>query len=589
MDVSPQLPDSEEIDAPDPAIVAPVASDPAAGLVGTAALIMLGTFLSSVLGLVRLLITNALFGQTAASGAYFAALKLPQTLADLLVGGAVSAALIPTFVEHALPDRHAILTRSVTTLIAAASLALAAVAIALLILAPWLVPALNPGFAPPARSLTVQLVRILAFGLPLTGVVGVLSALLAALRRQYVPALAAVLLHSGVITTTLLLGARLGVVSLALGLVLGTAAQVVFLWLGCWRVLRSHLSPSLKPSLPRRQRREMTRDQHEITRWMVFRSGFRVISSYFASFRVSVLSVFSVHSVVAILRLYAPVALGMAVQVVLTNVDQWLQSQTVDPATGLVGGPNVAAMTSATALIQFPVGLVAAALAFAALPDLARAAGDAARFAAVARQALRLGIFLMAPVTAIFFAAGEPVVALLFQHHAFTAVDTARTTLALHGFALELPAVAVELVTVAAFYARKQTLIPLLANLAGIGGYCALALPLFRTAGMPALAAANAVQHGTTAVVLLVALGIQARGVWQAEMLGTVGRALVAALVAGGVALRLNGFSRSTLGEQAIAAAVPALAGFAAYLAVTWALKAPELTLLARVAVGFRR
>ncbi len=62
----------------------------------------------------------------------------------------------------------------------------------------------------------------------------------------------------------------------------------------------------------------------------------------------------------------------MFVRVIAQQFDQWLQSHTLDPATGLHGGPNVAALASATILIQFPAGIVASALAFAALPNLAR-------------------------------------------------------------------------------------------------------------------------------------------------------------------------------------------------------------------------
>src|SRR5512143_4148083 len=68
-------------------------------IVSAAALIMLGQLLSSVLGMARIEIINILF-YGAASGAFIIALRPVQQITDLLAMGAVSGALIPTFVDY---------------------------------------------------------------------------------------------------------------------------------------------------------------------------------------------------------------------------------------------------------------------------------------------------------------------------------------------------------------------------------------------------------------------------------------------------------------------------------------------------------
>src|SRR5205823_3822180 len=83
-----------------------------------------------------------------------------------------------------------------------------------------------------------------------------------------------------------------------------------------------------------------------------------------------------------ILRLYAPVAAGMVVTIVGTTIDRHLASQ-------LEAG-SMTVMGYATRLIQFPIGLVATATAFAVLPTLAHQAAEAdEELAGQAREGFR--------------------------------------------------------------------------------------------------------------------------------------------------------------------------------------------------------
>jgi putative peptidoglycan lipid II flippase len=428
----------------------------------TAFVIMAGTLASSMLGLVRAQVIAGIFGQTAQVGAWFAALKTPQQVSDVLIGGAVSAALIPTFARYAAPERRRSLARLFSATTLAVALGLAVVAGMLMLLAPVLVPTLNPGFAPAMQGQTVALVRILALGLPGMGVCAVALALLFALRRALLPALAAGLLHLGVIVGALCLAPRLGVASLALGLLLGTATQAVVLLIAIRR-----LGITL-------------RIQHGLL-W------------HHPALR-------------GLLRLYAPTALGLLVGLALQVIDQGLQSRVIDPATGVRGGPSVAALANATMLIQFPAGLVAAALGFAVLPPLAQAAHSPDHAARIVRRALALGLALMLPICLLYLVGSVPLVALLLQHHAFSAVDTARTALALRCFAGELPFLTIEQVALAAWFARRAPRVPLLASLVSAGAYLAVAMPLAPRLGMPALAFANLAQHAANALLLLALL-----------------------------------------------------------------------------------
>jgi putative peptidoglycan lipid II flippase len=66
--------------------------------------------------------------------------------------------------------------------------------------------------------------------------------------------------------------------------------------------------------------------------------------------------------------------------------------------------------------------------------------------------------------------------------------------------------VAVDQLLIAAFYARKNTIIPVTIGVVSILCYLIVALPFYRTIGMPALAFANAVQNSSHAIILLILL-----------------------------------------------------------------------------------
>lgn len=72
------------------------------GLLRSNLVVAAGTMLSRVTGLLRLMVFGWIIGQTALSDAYFIANETPNIVYDLLLGGVLSATLVPlfsTFVE----------------------------------------------------------------------------------------------------------------------------------------------------------------------------------------------------------------------------------------------------------------------------------------------------------------------------------------------------------------------------------------------------------------------------------------------------------------------------------------------------------
>jgi putative peptidoglycan lipid II flippase len=429
-------------------------------LVRSAALVSLGNLGSSLMGMVRQIIVTWLGASIA--GPFNAALTPANNFFQLLINGSVSGALVPTFNDYAAPARRQEMRRVVFTVLNLILLVALLASIGYALIAPWFVNVLVPGYSQQAdKMLTLHYSQIIFFSLVALGPFAVLLSALFALKEFGWPAFATAAYHAGIILGAIglmLLGPfPFGKIALPVGVLLGALGEIAL----------------LLPAI-RRQR--------------------------FAYLFVLDLK----HPVLRrIIKLYLPIMVSFAftTALVFLDVSLWTRAPGYGPA-------NTVAQTTATALLQFPVGLVAMALSFAVLPTLTEHAreGDDERFKATLLLGLRVGLLLMVPAMVGMWVLRLPIVYLLFAHHNNDLSHAGLTALALQNYVYQLPFVAVDQLLIAAFYARKNTLTPVVVGIVCIGFYLIVALPFFRTIGIPALALANTVQNSLHAVILLLLL-----------------------------------------------------------------------------------
>ncbi len=429
-------------------------------IVKSATLVMLGNLGSSSMGMVRQIVVAALGSSVAAP--FTSAISPAQTFNDFLINGSINGALIPTFNDFAAPEKRDELRRVVFTIVNLVLIIMLVAAIIFLFIAPWFVATIQvPGYTAQEKVLTTQFARIIFFSLLALGPFAVLQAALFARKEFGWPAVATASYHVGIILGAVvgaLLGARYnGYLGLAFGAIIGAFGEIALLLPGM-------------------------RNQH--IRYMF------VLDLKHPALR-------------RILKLYAPVAFSFLVSTFFIFLDQRLASLTPGD-----GAANYAAMRFATTLIQFPGGLVATALSVAVLPTMAEhvRAGDIERFKGTLLLGLRLGLLLMIPAAAGLIVLRLPIVMLLFQHHKYTFQNSLLTAIALQNYAYQLPFIAIDQLLLSAFYARKNTITPVIVGVVSFAGYLAVALPFWQTIGMPALAFANTVQNSLHPIILLVLL-----------------------------------------------------------------------------------
>lgn len=422
------------------------------GIAIAAALIAAGNIASRFFGQVRESVTSALIGATGGveASAYALAARVPTMLYDFIVGGLVSAALIPVLAELAERDEHE-LGRVAGTVFSFALLVSTGLAAIAWIFAPALGTLLTlAAGVSPLRDTTISLIRWMLPATVLMSMSGLITGLLQAQRRFLLPAFATTVFNVGIIAGAALLYRVIGVRSLAIGMILGGVLQVLLQLPG---LAGTPLRPGLQLRHPE-----------------VLRIG----------------------------TLYLPVLIGLSLGIGGTLVDAAL-------ASGL-GQGAAAVMRYATTLVQLALGIVSTAVSLAALPTLARqgiSETDLHQYRRTLSLSLQVVLLLILPATAALAAFAQPIVVLLFQQGAFGSEDTAITSQALLFYLPSLVAAAIDQPLIFAFYARKNTLLPNMVNGAAIATYLLVAFTTVGRMGVFGLILANGAQWAMHAALML--------------------------------------------------------------------------------------
>ncbi len=508
------------------------------GIARAATLIATGNIVSRVLGLGREIVIADLFGATGQVSAFEAAQRIPIMLYDLLVGGMVNAVLVPVFSDQAERDRTG-LWHVVSLVLSLAVVVLAGVILLIELAAPQITLLLVGGFDDELLTLTARLLRITTPAVLFLSLSGVITGLLYALKRFALPAFTGAIFNATIVVVALV-GVRAfnwGIEALAVGLLLGSIFMILLQMPGM-RDARLRFVIDLRNPVLRR-----------------------------------------------IGKLYLPIILGLVVSVIATTLDRNLASRT--------GDQSIAWMRYATTLIQFPLGLVSAAISLAILPTLSRQAAAAVannatldKFMDTLATGLRLVLILIIPATVALFILAEPVIALLFQHGDFIAYDTQQTALALRFYLLGLTFAAIDQPLIFGYYARQNTLTPALIGLLGVGFYLMAALlpTLVRPLQMTDLVLANSVQLTSHALIMLWlthrVVSISGRGLGSTTLKAVGAALLMGLLLWGALPLMENWLPIDRLVGEIILVSTSTLLGGGVYLIVLWFLRTPELGLL---------
>lgn len=490
-----------------------------------------GTTLSRLTGLGRVFALSYALGITPLADAYNLANTTPNMVYDLVLGGVLSATLVPVFVarlqrkQDRAPDDgpddegwagvSAVVTVCLVALVLAAAL-VAASAGPLMRGYTLVAPAETAGAE---SSVAVRLLRLFAPQVLLYGVVALGTAVLNSLRRFALAAFAPIANNLVLIAVLLALSGTLRHTStgqaladpallavLGLGTTAGVVAQALVVVLGVRRSgarLRWRWEP-----------------RHPAVRQVAGLSGWT----------------------------FAMVAANQATLFVVLLL-----------ANSRPGG--VSAYTYAYTFFQVPFGVVAVSITGARQPSWSAhwAAGRVRDLRTGVAAGLRLLILLMVPIAAVLAALADPIVRLLLGHGATGAAGAAVTGQVLALLALGLPGFSAYLYFVRVFQAMQDLRSAFGLYVLNNGLTVLLATALYRPAGVQGIAAAVSVGYTAAAVA---AAAVLRRRLGPAgdepPMLGALTRAVATSLPTGVLAwLKV----RSMAPVTGTGAVLPLLAG----------------------------
>lgn len=501
-------------------------------LVAASLVLTVAALVSRLLGWIRLLVIGSQFGASSELDAYFAAFRIPDAIFQLVVAGALSAALIPVFSSYRARGQEAEAWKLASSVINLVLIALTVLSVVMVILAPVFVPIIAPGFDAETTELAVRLTRIMLISPILIGMGAVVTGILNSYQQFTIPSIAPLLYNLAIIGAAVFLAPIMGVEGLAVGVAIGSLA---------------HLAVQL-PSLARVGRRYEPR----ISLW---HPGVRRVA-----------------------WLMGPRLLGLA-----SGQVNYFASTVL--ASGLAAG-SLTAYNYAFQLSQLPVGIIGVSVAVALFPTLSQdaALGRIGQIRHQVASAVRVLVFVAAPLTAIMVVLREPLTSVFYQYGLFSQDATDRTASTLLYFALGLVAHIVVHVLTRAFYAMQDTRTPVTWAIVAVAVNVPLMIWLVGPMGVEGLALALSISSLLEVLGLLWSLRSRIESVEGGEIARSVMRAAIAGgaaglVMLGGLLLVDARFGEALVDPLARIGTLFALvaAGVLTFVLVSRALGSPEL------------
>ena len=400
---------------------------------GTMGMVSLAVMSSRVLGLVREIVFNSLFGgeNRRWGDAFTTAFRVPNLLRDLFAEGALSTAFVTTFSKTLKTDGEEAawsLARKVTTL---AIVFMTLISILGVIFAPWIVRAISAGWVkdyPDKVDFAVKLAQIMYPFILIVSLAALVMGILNARKVFGIPAMASTFFNIFSIISGVSLGwwfdhgfGKNALYGFAIGTLIGGLAQLMV------------QLPALK------------------------KTGFR----FFPDFQ------WNDPGVRKVLQLMGPSVISGSVVQVNVFLNNYYASFILTD--GKPDGPQLW-LNAAFRLIQLPLGIFGVVIATVTLPAISRLAteGITDAFKQTLARSLKL-VFLMTLPSAVGMSLlSDEIIGIIYQHGKFDSYDTHMAGLALQTYAWGLICYAGIKIVQPAFYAIDRRYVPLFISIAAV-------------------------------------------------------------------------------------------------------------------------
>lgn len=498
----------------------------------------IGFALGKASGVLREIVVSASFGLSSDLDAYFVAYTVPTIINNVIAGGTLTAAMMPTLARYLTQDDRQGFWLVVSIITNIVLLITGGLTLLVMLLPAPVIALVGAGFPAATQTLAANLLVIMMPTLALSALLTMLLATLNALDRFVASASIFLALNLGIIVTVLLLAPTLGVSAVAWGFLIGVGLQTALQFV------------------------ELRRERPQF----FWRLDWR-------------------HPALRhVFRAFVPIAALSIVAQINIVVDRVM-------ATALPAG-SVGALYYADSILGL-FYMLGISLGIGVFPTLSRLAAenDLEGAGRAVTTFLRLLIFVLVPLTFLLIPFAAPTIGLILGRGKFDGAAVDLTAAALVMFAIGLLAVAALNVLQRSFYALSDSVTPFvvgaLAMLLHIGLNVML-MPGLGHAGIALSASISSIAGAITLVLLL------ARRLPRIDFAGLSGFVLQSAIVALASTLVVAGlFASLNLAGESMSVRIIGVAfaagGGAIYFIAALVLRIPESRMLLDFGFSFLR
>ncbi len=385
-------------------------------------IIALATMFSRLLGLVREILFNTLFGASS-MGIFLMAFRAPNLLRDLFAEGALSISFVTVFSKKIETEGDASAWQLASKMLTLTTVFMSFVTLFGIIFAKYMIYILAPGFSLEDARITIFLIQLMYPFILLVSLAAIVMGMLNSKNIFGIPSLASSFFNIGSILGGGICGwlidpnfGEKALIGLAIGTVIGGVLQLG-IQLPCLRKTGFSFKPDFN--------------------WLD--PGIRYI-----------------------LKLTFPAIIAASAVQITVLINSGFASY--------LGKEAVTWLNSAFRLMQLPLGVMGVAIATITLPVISRIAAtkETALFGSTLARALRLAVFLTLPAAVGLWFFSYPIIRLIFEHGKFSHTDAVQTSHALQYYAIGLVAYSCIKVLSPAFYAIDKKWTPMLVSLISI-------------------------------------------------------------------------------------------------------------------------
>ncbi len=426
------------------------------------------TLVSYLLGLFRDRLFAHIFGASRALDAYNAAFLMPDLLFNILIASGIAAAFVPLFSEIYRSDHEKAYAYS-NSVVSAAIITMTMTGIFFVVFAKQISFIVAPGFDAEGRAMVTGILRWLSLSPIMFGVSNTIGAMLVAKKRFFFYGISPILYNLGMILGAVFLSPYFGINGVAIGTVCGAGFHMLI----------------------------------------------RIIDGYLSGYKFKMNFNFKTPEFKKTVALMLPKMFGHPVELAMFWGFTVLASS--------LSAGSVAVMNFARDFMSVPVSLIGITFATTAFPVLSEtiASHSTEKFKKTLKDSFLLifaGSVFCAVVT---FIIREPLIRLVLGGGRFDEKAIARTAMTLGIFTLGIPTESIIHLLARAFYATKNTVIPVIMSVIGLIIAIGVGYLLLPSLDILAIPVAFALASTTEMLFLIILLPYRIRQLPQSPLTDT--------------------------------------------------------------------